>query len=199
MIMDKEKRWKAAFIILLLSVISIVIISVLAFFYYFPSVTQTDEINQHRPIKDGAEFTLTTNKEELNLLIHRYLQRKAPTHKRMDYEVYLEESIMLEGIVSVWDRNISFTMSFEPKVLENGDLLLKQKEFQVGRLHVPVDRLLQLIRNTYTFPEWVTIQPDRHSIYLALSEVNPNSEFRIRAKTFDLDKDLIEFRVNYQP
>ena len=44
-------------------------------------------------------------------------------------------------------------------------------------------------------PEWVIIQPDKESVYVKVSEMNIKSNFEVGVQRFDLDDNVIAFRI----
>jgi uncharacterized protein YpmS len=103
--------------------------------------------------------------------------------------------VELMGSVPVFTSNLDFKLDFEPKALENGDILLKQKSISVGQLNLPVSYVLKVIRDSYNFPEWVKIQPTDELIYVSLQDMKLKSDIKVRANEFNLKEDNISFRL----
>ena len=82
-------------------------------------------------------------------------------------------------------------MTFEPKALENGDLILYQKSASVGKMNLPVSYILKFIRNSYNLPSWVIIQPKDELIYVSLEKMELKGDMKVKADKFNLKEDDI--------
>ena len=85
----------------------------------------------------------------------------------------------------------NLNVHFYPEPLENGDLRLKQENMSIGNLNLPVSIIMNLISRAYEFPEWVEIKSNEKAIYLHLTQIKLENDFRIRVNEFDLEKDSI--------
>lgn len=95
----------------------------------------------------------------------------------------------------IFHTDIQMKLTFEPIALENGDLLLKQKEISIGHLPLPVSYVMNFIENQYNFPDWVDIQPNEEEIYVHLTKMDLKNGMLVEAKTFDLEKNIIQFNL----
>lgn len=86
-------------------------------------------------------------------------------------------------------------MTFEPIALENGDLILKQKNLSLGDVKLPVSYILKFIRDAYKLPEWVTILPNDKQVYVALHRMRLNNDIQVRVQEFNLKEDRISLRM----
>jgi uncharacterized protein YpmS len=110
------------------------------------------------------------------------------------YNVRLEnDEVVLFGELPFAGMTIDMKMTFEPTALENGDLLLEQKRFSIGRFNLPVPILLKVIQESYPFPEWITFQPNQQQIYVSLYNMDLKSGSRLKVQEFDLKNDQFEF------
>ncbi len=134
----------------------------------------------------------------MNKMIQKYIHREGQS-SNMKYRLYLDDKVVLESGLNILGQDIPITLTFIPKVTEHGNLLLIQEEFTLAGFQLPSYHLLELIKNTYTFPAWVSINPEQNHIYLTFSQMNTKGSFKIRAKEFDLPHDKIEFSVYYAP
>lgn len=185
-----KNKWKSLFVILLLLNIGIVL------WLYF-SLTSTDEVE---PLKnsngstDAVPFSIRTNKNDLNKIINQYLQNKKKGV--MDYQVGLDDYVNLYGTLPVFNQTMNMKVSFEPVALENGDLILKEKEITVGKLKLPPATVLKFVKDRYQFPDWVTIQHDKERVYLDLQKLKLKSDLRVSVNEFDLNEDVIIFTLH---
>lgn len=142
--------------------------------------------------EDSVSFTIKTNKKDVNKLIDYYIRKESSSD--FEYNVYLDESeVVLIGKIPILGMIIDMKMTFKPTALKNGDLLLKQNQFSLGRFHLPVPVLLKIIEESYPFPEWITIQPNQQQIYVSLNQMKLKNDNRLKIQEFDLEKDQFEF------
>lgn len=143
---------------------------------------------------NDSEFVIQTNKKDLNKLINHYIEKEGlngPVH----YQVLLTDEVELFGEIQVFSQTLQLKMTFEPIALENGDLLLKQKELSLGDVKLPASYILKLIRDAYKFPDWVIIQPNDKEIYVALNKMRLNGGISVEAKSFDLVENNISMKM----
>lgn len=141
-----------------------------------------------------SEFTINTNKEDLNRLINYYIEKEGlngPVH----YNVFLTDEVELYGVVSVFSQDLQLKMTFEPTALENGDLVLEQKDVYLGDVKLPVSYIMKFIRDAYKLPSWVIIQPKEHQVYVALQQMRLNNGIQVRVEDFDLAEDQISMKM----
>ncbi|WP_100331341.1 YpmS family protein [Bacillus xiapuensis] len=183
--------WKHAFIGLL--AINVLIVAILLAGILSPIKDQP--IRQTAPGKENVKFHVQANKEDLNQLINKYMKKGINNNLPVDYNVYLRDQVEMYGHVSVFSERIDYKMTFEPKALKNGNIVLKQKELKVGKINLPVSYVLKAARDNYSLPDWVQILPNDKMIYLSLDKMKLDSGLQARAERFDLKKDDIRFTL----
>lgn len=190
--MSKKFTWKTAFFTLL--IINIVIIVFLFTMVFLPaggdSLTGENEVSK----KSQASLTVTANKQDLNILINDFIE-KENADSPIDYKVYLNDEVELYGTLPVFDQNVEMKLTFEPKALENGDLILSQNTIHIGKLQLPSRYVMNFIKNNYHFPKWVEIFPNEKIIYIHLTDIKLKNQLHIHANTFDLKNDDISFSL----
>ncbi len=187
-----KNKWMIAFFSLLGVVLLGITILAILITRPIDSEVKTKQTNDEP--RDAVPFLIKSNKEDLNRIIEHYIEEegiKGP----VDYRVVLDDTVNLYGSVPVFTKKIEFKLTFEPKALDNGDLLLKQKSISVGELNLPVSYILNVIKDSYDFPEWVRIAPSEEMIYLSLQNMKLKSDFTIKAETFNLKNDDISFKL----
>ncbi|MGF3103349.1 YpmS family protein [Rossellomorea sp. DUT-2] len=186
-----KNKWKVGFFVLLGVVfIGLAIIVSMMFMPIKDDALPENSKNTNQEVG----FNVETNKKDLNLIIEHYIEEEGMKGP-VDYEVQLKDDVELMGSVPVFTSNLDFKLDFEPKALENGDILLKQKSISVGQLNLPVSYVLKVMRDSYNFPEWVKIQPTDELIYVSLQDMKLKSDIKVRAKEFNLKEDNISFRL----
>lgn len=186
-----KNKWKWLFLMLLtLNIAVILLISILIF--DTPEDVQDPEINIKT--ENMSEFTISTDKHDLNRLINHYIEKEG-LNGPINYYIKLTDEVELFGEIKVFSKTLQLRMTFEPQALENGDLLLVQKSLSLGGIKLPVERILKFIQDGYKLPEWVIIQPNDKKIYVALQEMRLNGGIQVRAEEFDVAKNNISMRM----
>ena len=185
------KKWKIAFITLLsLNLIFLLFVVVSPFLpAERPKTESTEKINS-----DTIPFTVSSSKKDLNQLINYYLVKEARADE-LNYRVELDEEVNLFGKVRAFNKEIDLTLSFDPQVKEDGNMLLKVKRLSIGRLPIPVPYVMSYIKNEYPLPEYVYIDPKNESIDVQITELKFKNNLRAKAESFDLKNDDIKFKL----
>ncbi|MDR4888589.1 YpmS family protein [Fredinandcohnia sp. QZ13] len=188
--MKIKNKWKVLFLTLL----AINLVCVLIFFGLL--FTPNKEVTPKEKVvsNDYVNLSVETNKEDLTRVINNFLKKEAKDNP-LNYKVLLTERVMLLGTIQVFGKEIDMVMTFKPKVLENGDLLLQQEAFTVGQVSLPVTFVLRYINDYYNLPEWVQIDAKNQDIYVYLSEMKMKSDTKVEVDTFDLSKDELRFKL----
>lgn len=186
--MKKINPWKYLFFILLIiNIVGAVYVGKLVF---------SDKSNDERlpstsyDQEKQIQFAVSTTKDHLNTLIHTYLKERS-----LNYNVVLEDAILVTGTVPVFDWDIAFEMKLIPDVQSNGDLILKPIEMKLGEFRLPQKTVMASIKDNFEMPKWITIYPNKNNIYVAITEMELKNQFRLRVEAFDLERDNMKFTV----
>lgn len=188
-----KQNWKLWFFVLL--GLNALVIITLAFLVLAPT-SSNEEIPKKEFIEDeeGAEFTVHSSKSNLSELINGYVD-KLLKDKGENYSVHLDEDVLLNGSIEAFQTKIPIAIRLEPIVQENGDLVLKQKEISLGLLNLPNKKVLQYLKKSISTPEWVIINPKEENIYIAVTQMDVKSNFKVKVQQFDLANDELSFRI----
>jgi uncharacterized protein YpmS len=189
--LKSKNKWKTLF--WSLAIINIIVI-LGSLFLLSLSPSHTRAPSGFNTDGDGAEFTVSSTKQNLTQLANRYLQ-DLPKNKTLTYSISLEDDVQLRGSITAFEKRIPLTATFEPIVQENGDLILQLQSITLGRLYVPNRAVLQYVKDHYHMPNWVAVNPNKESIYLAVTEMKTKSEFRVKVERFDLKQDDLVFKI----
>ncbi|WP_349409589.1 YpmS family protein [Pseudalkalibacillus sp. SCS-8] len=190
-----NKRWKSAFFILLTIMIIVPIVVVALIFAENDSI---DDITQQKPKQGKPIFDIESSKEQLNFLIKEQLEQlKSDKNSKFDYHVRLKDNVQVTGYFTFFSNKVDFTMDFEPQVLENGNLLLKEESIKLGALKLPGEKILEFIKGSTKLPPWVEIDDEEETILVKLPEYKFQDQLFLKAESFDLEKDNIRFKVYY--
>lgn len=185
----KWKSWRTLFFLLL----GINIVIILFFFITISSPIEESKIeDENDPFQGYVPFLIHTEKDNLTQVINHYIEKEA-SGGPIDYQVVLEEEVELYGAISIFSKEVQMKMTFEPKALENGDLILQQKSIAIGQMKLPVTYVLKFIQERYRLPKGVIIQPSKKSIYISMQQLRLKSGFKLRVNRFDLERDNISF------
>lgn len=184
--------WKKAFFSLV--IINMLIVLVFVGLMFLP-------INEPKDIKEGISnnhkspsLFVAAKKKDLNVLINEFIE-KENANGPIDYKVWLEEEVELYGTLPIFNNEVEMKLTFQPKALKNGDIVLTQNTISIGKLELPTRYVMNFIRKNYHFPKWVEIFPNEHLIYIHLSDIELKNQLSIHAETFDLKNDDISFSL----
>jgi uncharacterized protein YpmS len=187
----RTMKWKTLFFALLGG--NIVIISIVLFFMLQPS-DEVKKIETSLPKANVAELTVYSSKENLNLIINDFIKKKTKNHP-LQYDIQLTDRVHLKSKIPLFEREVDLLVTFEPKVVDNGNLELVNPEMTLGELRLPVNYILKYLQKNASLPEGVVIHPAKRLIYVHLNEINLSNGYRLQAKKFDLANDEIVFTL----
>ena len=181
-------KWKIAFFTLAGAII--LVIALLVYLVTVPA----EEVEILNPKQmEGNVITVQTTAKEFEAITKQYLSNvldKSP----LPVEIEMEEQIRLVSTLTIFSVDVPITMNFEP-IVEEGNIVLKQTSVNVGKLNIPPQTVLKLMKDSIEFPSWITVNPNDEEIYVDLSRINIASGSRVRAKEIDLRNDHIVLEV----
>lgn len=185
-------NWKKLFIIL--AVINGAVLLSLLLLIKWPVNEEDYPEKAFLEDQSGAEFTIKSSKENLTQLVNAYID-KLMKDKNDQYSVSFDEEVHLMGTIEAFFTEVPVKITFVPIVQENGDIILQSEEMSLGLLRLPQDKILKYVNDKIDTPEWVVINPKEESIYIALTQMELKSNFKVRAQQIDLKNDNITFRI----
>ena len=181
-------KWKIAFFTLAGAVI--LAVALLMYLVTIPA----EEVEIRDPAQtEGNTITVQTTVQEFEAITKQYLSNvldKSP----LPVEIEMKEQIRLVSTLTIFSVDVPITMDFEP-IVEEGNIVLKQTSVNVGKLNIPPQTVLKLMKDSIEFPSWITVNPNDEEIYVDLSRINIASGSRVRAKEIDLRNDHIVLEV----
>ncbi len=185
-----KNKWKILFFIL--AIVNVVVIGSIYFLVTSDGKNNPIE-NKPDNTSETIPFTTQTNKLDLNKVINHYLKQQAKGS--INYQIFLDNNVNLIGTLPIFGQNVEMKMSFKPTAVDDGNLILKEKDFSIGALKLPAEQVLKMINNHYQFPEWVTIQPNEKNVLVDLQNMNLKSGLIVRMEKIDLKQDKIMFTI----
>lgn len=188
----KVHNWRLYFQILFsLNLIVIVI----AFVFIFATAPQSDPLPQPVTIDEpGAEFTVQSTKSDLNELINDYLDHLLLA-EGADFHVYIDHDIQLDGSFRMFGVPIPLNIRMDPIVQPNGDLVLSVTEMSLGLLNLPKDRILHYMNGQIDTPDWLYFDSQNEQLYVAVTQIDIQSNFRFSVQELDLSDENITFDI----
>jgi uncharacterized protein YpmS len=115
--------------------------------------------------------------------------------KSIPVHMYINEEVSLVSELSVFGMELPITMKFDPTIDEDGNLILKQTNVEVGMLNIPPSTALKLLNDSVDLPSWMVIRPNKEEVYMGLTEIAVLSGSRMQAKEFNLKEGKIILEV----
>lgn len=144
--------------------------------------------------KSTARLQVSTQKIELEKIINNYV-REYVRSDGLSFSVTLDHDLQFHGNIRMLGFKVPVSIGFDPIVQDNGDLVLVQQYFQVGAVSLPATVVLEYVNRSYTFPEWIVLQPAQKKIYLATTNMDSGNGVHIQVEKFDLIQDELMFDV----
>ncbi|WP_286228920.1 YpmS family protein [Neobacillus mesonae] len=187
-----RNKWKIGFMVL-------IGINILFAIILLSLVTRSYEDVEQKIVKRQAgehvSFHVKSNKHDLNKLINHYLEEEA-ADSPIQYRVLLADEVELYGKIPVFSEELNMKLTFKPKALKNGDLVLTAKSMSLGDLPLPISNVLKFISENYKLPKGVIIRPNDELVYINMQQLKLKSDLKIKADKFDLKHDNIAFTIS---
>jgi uncharacterized protein YpmS len=187
-----KPSWKQLF----LGIVGVNVCFVFLFFIFLLWPISDTEIPSKELIEEepGAEFTITSSKQNLNELVNQYVDHFMKD-KNDKFAVKFDENVQLFGSIEAFQTDIPISITLEPSVQENGDLVLYASDMSLGLLALPEKKILEYVKKELNTPEWVEIDPKNQLIYIGVTQMEVKSNFKVKVQSFDLKNDHITFEI----
>ncbi|MDY0404468.1 YpmS family protein [Virgibacillus sp. 179-BFC.A HS] len=188
----KNSKWKKLFWSLLAIDLFIIIVLLVLIFWPIPEAKIAHQ--HHVDETKSSEFIIRTTRENLDELINAYLDKLLQDSK-YQYSVSLEDDVHLMGELPVFSTKVPLSLHLEPIAQKNGDVVLKQKSISIGLLELPNKKIMEYMKKYLPMPEWVTINPKKAEIYVAVTQMKIKSNFHVRVEHLDLEANNIAIKL----
>lgn len=145
---------------------------------------------------DEADNTLTVSvtKEDFEGITNTYIQ-KAMKGEPLPVKMEVGEDVILFSEMTVFSFTLPVRMHFDPTVLEDGNLILKQSSMEIGQLNIPPATVLKILRDSVKLPEWMIVRPKEQELFIDLRKIPVSGDLQVKAKTFNLAEDEIILEI----
>ena len=190
---DKQgtNLWKWAFIGL---------VTVLLFFgFQLFNTVQPVSINE--PNQDVISYgdeqmtvTATINREDTEQFMNTFLTATL-AEQYSNYYVEVNEQLNIHGDLEIFSFTVPFMLTFDPYVLENGNVQLRADAVQLSSFSLPVGAVMSLLGNQLEVPDFIAIDSDSQIIVLNLNELAEDYNVAVELLRIDLPEDEIEMNL----
>jgi uncharacterized protein YpmS len=189
---NKKNKWKRNFFALLR--INVIVLLIIVLLIFWPVNPNTVPFSEHDATHESSEFIIRTTKKNLNELINAYMYEYLKDSKHQ-YRVSLEEDVHLIGELPVFSTTLPIQVHLEPIVQDNGDVILKQKSISLGLMELPNKKIMEYMDKYLPVPKWVSINPEEEEIYVAVTQMEIKSNFRVSVEHMDLEANNLAFKL----
>lgn len=187
-----KNKWKKLFIGL--ASLNVLVIAIILTLIFWPVSSNEFSSSNSFEEQESSEFVIRTTKQNLNNLVNAYIEKllEGTNHH---YRILLEDDVHLMGELPVFSSTVPLSVRLEPLVQPNGDLILKQKSISVGLLELPNQKIMEYMGRYLPMPDWVTINPEKQEIYVAVNDMDIQGNFQVAVENIDLEANNLAFKL----
>jgi len=193
---NREKKssvnwWKWAF----LGLVLVLILFVVQLMGSFQSVSINEPNNNEVTHTDQEMvFTATANREDTEQFINTFLSTVL-NEEENNLSVELKDQLLVHGQLEVFQLNVPFTISFDPYILENGNVQLRASAVELGTFSLPVGATMSLVADQFNVPDFIAIDSEEEMIVINLNEFNTEQNISVEMVRIDLPEDEIQMNL----
>ena len=193
---NREKKssvnwWKWAF----LGLVLVLILFVVQLMGSFQSVSINEPNNNEVTHTDQEMvFTTTANREDTEQFINTFLSTVL-NEEENNLSVELKDQLLVHGQLEVFQLNVPFTISFDPYILENGNVQLRASAVELGTFSLPVGATMSLVADQFYVPDFIAIDSEEEMIVINLNEFNTEQNIGVEMVRIDLPEDEIQMNL----
>ena len=193
---NREKKssvnwWKWAF----LGLVLVLILFVVQLMGSFQSVSINEPNNNEVTHTDQEMvFTATANREDTEQFINTFLSTVLDEEEN-NLSVELKDQLLVHGQLEVFQLNVPFTISFDPYILENGNVQLRASAVELGTFSLPVGATMSLVADQFYVPDFIAIDSEEEMIVINLNEFNTEQNIGVEMVRIDLPEDEIQMNL----
>jgi uncharacterized protein YpmS len=184
-------RWKISFFLLAGFVAAVIAM----FIYVIGTPPESDPIPEAKTENiAGNILLLRATKADFEGIANTYI-RKAVKIEPLPIKMEIGDDIILVSELTVFSITLPVIMHFDPIVLEDGNLILKQSSMEIGNQTFPPSVVLNVLKETVKLPPWMIVRPKEEELFIDLSAISVSGNLRVKAKEFNLKKDEIILEI----
>ncbi|MCS6156823.1 YpmS family protein [Lactiplantibacillus plantarum] len=145
---------------------------------------------------DAASVPITMNRKQLNALASYYLNDLQKGQDMKYRFVVRPTGAYLLGTTQVLGQNVSFVITMQPSVIDNGNISLKATNLSVGTMSLPISFVINYINNNYKTPKWVKLNAKKKTIDLYLNKLVGKHDVRYSVDKLDLKNNQFKFEMH---
>lgn len=193
---NREKKssvnwWKWAF----LGLVLVLILFVVQLMGSIQSVSINEPNNNEVTHTDQEMvFTATANREDTEQFINTFLSTVL-NEEENNLSVELKDQLLVHGQLEVFQLNVPFTISFDPYILENGNVQLRASAVELGTFSLPVGATMSLVADQFYVPDFIAIDSEEEMIVINLNEFNTEQNIGVEMVRIDLPEDEIQMNL----
>lgn len=193
---NREKKssvnwWKWAF----LGLVLVLILFVVQLMGSFQSVSINEPNNNEVTHTDQEMvFTATASREDTEQFINTFLSTVLDEEEN-NFSVELKDQLLVHGQLEVFQLNVPFTISFDPYILENGNVQLRASAVELGTFSLPVGATMSLVADQFNVPDFIAIDSEEEMIVINLNEFNTEQNISVEMVRIDLPEDEIQMNL----
>ena len=145
--------------------------------------------------EEDMVFTAAATKEDTEQFINTYLTTTLGESFE-GYSVVIDDQLEINGDLEVFSFIVPFTLTFDPYVLETGNVQLRANSVELGALSLPVGAVLSILSNQLEVPYFVAIDSEQEVVVINLNEYNQQNDIAIQMVRIDLPEDDIQMNLS---
>lgn len=181
--------WKWAFITL---VIVIFLFFMRLFFLIQPKSIHQEKSNIKDTDQEEVVLETSLHTKDAEKLMNQFLENN--NEETSNYTVELTTELLLHGDIDIFGLEVPFSLSFDPYVLEDGNVQLKAKKLNLSAISLPVDIALSLIVTSLEIPDFIAVDSKEQIIVILFDQLK-SSSFHVEFTKIDLEEDLITLNL----
>lgn len=182
--------WKVAF----LTLSALILTGIIVFIFWISSPLDETKLPVVEQSTNGHTLTVKTTKKDFEGIANTYI-REEMKGQPLPVLITVEDQINLTTELTIFSIKLPVIMKFDPIVEPDGNLRLKQSSVEVGKLEIPPESVLKLLRDSVSLPKWMIVRPDKQDVYIDLSRIPMKSDVKVKAKEFNLKQDEITLEI----
>lgn len=177
----RRNLWKIAFI----SLIGLLVLLVAGMLLAVSLSSSASKTVDKQSTNSSQPISATINKAQLNQLSNYYLDRvqKGSTTK---YHFEVADEGIVYGSIELLGSKVDYSLTFDPKVMSNGNIELHANKLALGKFPVPISFVLMYVKQNYKLPKWVQLIPKEKTIKLDIIHMNGDKGINYRARTISM-------------